>query len=132
MIMAKITPAEKVETLGTRIKIIRESLGLNQKEFAKKLNTYQVKISDMERDVSQPTLEILKKISTMGFDMNWFLSGSPTANISNYIGKNIEIIKILTVLEKLDSKQLKFISNFLDLYTSTLDLEGGNDNEQNI
>lgn len=130
--MAKITPAEKVETLGTRIKIIRESLGLNQKEFAKKLNTYQVKISDMERDVSQPTLEILKKISTMGFDMNWFLSGSPTANISNYIGKNIEIIKILTVLEKLDSKQLKFISNFLDLYTSTLDLEGGNDNEQNI
>lgn len=129
--MAKITPAEKVETIGTRIKIIRESLGLNQKEFAKKLNTYQVKISDMERDVSQPTLEILKKISTLGFDMNWFLSGSPTVNISNYIGKNIEIIKIITVLEKLDSKQLKFISNFLDLYTNTLDL-GGNDNEQNV
>lgn len=118
----KIVPKTKNdnETIGYRIKVIRTSMGLNQKEFAELLDTYQVKISHIESNILQPNLNIIKKLAAMGYDMNWLLNGEPSPQIAEYVSTNIEIMKIATVLEKLDINQLKFISNFIDLYLNSL------------
>lgn len=129
MIMAKkIVPANNNETMGYRLKVIRNSLGMNQEEFAKLFNTHQEKISSIERNLRAPTLAIIQKISSMGYDMNWFLNGvQQDNNLADYVSNNIEIMRIVAALEDLDNKQLKFISNFVDMYIDSL--EGGKNNE---
>lgn len=123
----KIVPVNNNETMGYRLKVIRTSLGLNQEEFAKLFNTHQEKISSIERNLTAPTLAIIQKISSMGYDMNWFLNGVQQENIADYVSNNIEIMKIVASLESLNSKQIKFISNFVDMYVNSL--EGGTNNE---
>lgn len=123
----KIVPVNNNETMGYRLKVIRISLGLNQEEFAKLFNTHQEKISSIERNLTAPTLAIIQKISSMGYDMNWFLNGVQQENIADYVSNNIEIMKIVASLESLNSKQIKFISNFVDMYINSL--EGGKNNE---
>lgn len=59
--------------------------------------------------------------------MNWFLNGVQQENIADYVSNNIEIMKIVASLESLNSKQIKFISNFVDMYINSL--EGGTNNE---
>lgn len=123
----KIVPVNNNETMGYRLKVIRTSLSLNQEEFAKLFNTHQEKISSIERNLTAPTLAIIQKISSMGYDMNWFLNGVQQENIADYVSNNIEIMKIVASLENLNSKQIKFISNFVDMYINSL--EGGTNNE---
>lgn len=123
----KIVPVNNNETMGYRLKVIRTSLSLNQEEFAKLFNTHQEKISSIERNLTAPTLAIIQKISSMGYDMNWFLNGVQQENIADYVSNNIEIMKIVASLESLNSKQIKFISNFVDMYINSL--EGGTNNE---
>lgn len=124
----KIVPANNNETMGYRLKVIRNSLGMNQEEFAKLFNTHQEKISSIERNLRAPTLAIIQKISSMGYDMNWFLNGvQQDNNLADYVSNNIEIMRIVAALEDLDNKQLKFISNFVDMYIDSL--EGGKNNE---
>ena len=102
----KIVPVNNNETMGYRLKVIRTSLGLNQEEFAKLFNTHQEKISSIERNLTAPTLAIIQKISSMGYDMNWFLNGVQQENIADYVSNNIEIMKIVASLESLNSKQI--------------------------
>lgn len=124
----KIVPANNNETMGYRLKVIRNSLGMNQEEFAKLFNTHQEKISSIERNLRAPTLAIIQKISSMGYDMNWFLNGvQQDNNLADYVSNNIEIMRIVAALEDLDNKQLKFISNFVDMYIDSL--KGGKNNE---
>ena len=114
--------------MGYRLRVIRNSLGMNQEEFAKLFNTHQEKISGIERNLTAPTLAIIQKISSMGYDMNWFLNGvQQDTNLADYVSNNIEIMRIVAALEELNSKQIKFISNFVDMYIESL--KGGNNNE---
>ena len=124
----KIIPASNNETMGYRLKVIRNSLGMNQEEFAKLFNTHQGKISSIERNLTAPTLAIIQKISSMGYDMNWFLNGvQQDTNLADYVSNNIEIMRIVAALENMDNKQIKFISNFVEMYIESL--EGGKNNE---
>ncbi len=124
----KIIPASNNETMGYRLKVIRNSLGMNQEEFAKLFNTHQEKISSIERNLTAPTLAIIQKISSMGYDMNWFLNGvQQDTNLADYVSNNIEIMRIVAALENMDNKQIKFISNFVEMYIDSL--EGGKNNE---
>ncbi|HJA51241.1 MAG TPA: helix-turn-helix transcriptional regulator [Candidatus Fusicatenibacter intestinipullorum] len=124
----KIIPASNNETMGYRLKVIRNSLGMNQEEFAKLFNTHQEKISSIERNLTAPTLAIIQKISSMGYDMNWFLNGvQQDTNLADYVSNNIEIMRIVAALENMDNKQIKFISNFVEMYIESL--EGGKNNE---
>jgi len=51
--------------LGTRIKQLRMSLGLNQIEFGKKLNVSKQSVSNWENGNIMPSIDILIKISTI-------------------------------------------------------------------
>ena len=62
--------------LAERLKIFRESLGLTQEEFAKKLNTTQAVISNYERGARIPTADFLNRLTeTFHLNINWLLTG---------------------------------------------------------
>lgn len=52
-----------MQTLGTRLAEIRKSKKLKQTELAEKLNVSQQVISNIERGVTAPDIEQLKKIA---------------------------------------------------------------------
>ena len=59
---------------GTRLKMLRQSLGLSQQEFAEAIGLSQTTYSGYERERSQPPFDILKKIcSIYDVDVNWLL-----------------------------------------------------------
>ena len=49
--------------LGSRIKALRQSLGLNQVEFGKKLNVSKQSVCNWENENIQPSIDILMKIA---------------------------------------------------------------------
>ena len=62
--------------LAERLKFFRESLGLTQEEFAKKLNTTQAVISNYERGARIPTADFLNRLTeTFHLNINWLLTG---------------------------------------------------------
>ena len=63
--------------IADRIKQIRETKGLSQKEFAETLNTALTRISEYERDKVKPTTEILTKLAEIHkININWLLTGT--------------------------------------------------------
>ncbi len=57
-----------MDSIGDRVKEIRNRYGLSQEEFAEKLNTYRVRISRIENGTIQPTfqeiIDICEKYNT--------------------------------------------------------------------
>ncbi|MEM7134424.1 MAG: helix-turn-helix transcriptional regulator [Chloroflexota bacterium] len=74
-----------LNSLGKRVRILRENMGLNQKEFAKVLADHGVEIrnkhvSDIERDQRNPSLDVLKGIAeVLGTTTDYLLLRSQNA-----------------------------------------------------
>lgn len=62
-------------TLSERLKNMRESLGLTQKDMAKHLRIASRTWQNYEEGVHEPSWKVLETLGTMGFDMNWLLTG---------------------------------------------------------
>ena len=59
--------------------MLRQSLGLSQREFAESLSLPQTTYSNYEREKCQPSFDILKKIcSIYDVDINWILDMGKT------------------------------------------------------
>lgn len=64
---------------GKRLKMLRQSLGLSQQEFAESIGLSQTTYSGYERERSQPPFDLLKKIcSIYDVDVNWLLDIAKT------------------------------------------------------
>ena len=72
-----------MNSLGERIKYIRKRLGLNQEEFAQKLNLRNKQsISFYELDKTFPAIDTLVEIAKMGeVTMDWLLVGERDQNV---------------------------------------------------
>lgn len=55
--------------LGTRLKMLRENMGLTQENLGKKLHVSKVSICKYETGISEPSLDILVKIADI-FDVS--------------------------------------------------------------
>lgn len=65
----------KANQIGDRIKAIRESMGLSQREFADQAGLSTRAIQNYELGSSIPGGKILGKIAELGFNVNWVLTG---------------------------------------------------------
>ena len=64
---------------GNRIKELRASLGLNQKEFAARIDVVQASLSGYENDLKQPSLDVLMRISKQfNVSIDWLCSNPST------------------------------------------------------
>jgi len=104
--------------IGNRVKELRKSLGLTQKQFSKKANIPLQTLASLEINIRVPGAEILNKIArTFDVDLNWLImdeeesiiAGSPAAEyateklVSLPILGNIPAGYPITPIEHVDS-----------------------------
>ena len=91
-------------TTGKQIRHLRTQLGMTQEELAGELNVTRQALSNWERDVNEPDLNMLKKICFL-FGVNRVL------NLLKHIKKKISNYK-------LQSKFVTFVTNWVCLSVS--------------
>ena len=72
-------------TTGKQIRHLRTQLGMTQEELAGELNVTRQALSNWERDVNEPDLNMLKKMSRDGFSyvrMNMTFTSKTLVKIS--------------------------------------------------
>ena len=85
-------------TLNTNIKILRTGMGLNQVEFAQKLNITKQCVSNWENDNVQPSIEMLLKLADFFKVSTDFLLGrteSKTIDVSSLSDEQIAHLRLL-------------------------------------
>ena len=81
---------DNIVGFSQRLKSFRESVNLNQQDFADSLNTTQAVISRYEQGIRSPTVDFLfKLLKIYQTDVNWLLTGKE----SNYSKTRMENIK---------------------------------------
>lgn len=67
-----------MDTFGQRLRTARKQKRLTQRQLAELLSCKHNSISNWENDQNRPTLEVVKKISTvLEVDLNWLLGDAP-------------------------------------------------------
>ena len=100
-----------------RLKIYRNSLGLNQAKFAAKIGKAQSYYSNIEQGKLRPSSEILLSIAKLGCDMNWLLSGNiDEAKVETYVSHGFTMLSIINLIEKLDDDVKEFIQEVIAAY----------------
>lgn len=123
-------------TVGLRIKSIRETRGVNQKEFAKLINATVPAVSNWENGRSLPNNERLKKIAEIGnLSINELLYGSIENFRYTLINKLYEESVINGGLEERSPKTFEYIGGekFVnEVYEKVTELNLGYEDTENI
>jgi transcriptional regulator with XRE-family HTH domain len=102
-----------VMIIGERIKVVRKSEGLNQVEFARRINVSQGRLSEIESGTAMPSVETITLIiNNFSCDVKWLLdvSGSHTSkgkfNHSNITAEEYELLSYFRILDSNNQKEL--------------------------
>ena len=100
---------EYIVGFPNRLKSFRESLNLNQQDFADSLNTTQAVISRYEQGTRTPTVDFLFKLLQLyQTDVNWLLTGREGNYSKTRIEKNKnENDKLKAQINELREKNLE-------------------------
>lgn len=104
-------------TVGKRIRLLRETLGLTQKEMGEELGVSGSYISMVERDKEEPSLMLRVLICTVyGVEISWLMDGKPPMfmPIQKRIRGLLEQYGKDEILEGL--KELGLLSDVVDLH----------------
>lgn len=95
---------------GEKIKEIRESLNINQLDFAKKLNISSTTLSSYETNRTVPGVDFLKKICDIfGVSPSWFLDIETKPKPQTYK----DIINAFLILDNIDVVEYNFYNDVL-------------------
>ena len=99
------------ETIGNRMRVVRKSLKLSQREFAKSIGVYPARVSEVETGVIPASAHMIEEVGKLGFDLNWFVMGKRDNDKSTILGNDdIAIIKLIRDIKSLKSTDVKFIA----------------------
>lgn len=110
-------------SIGERIKKVRKSQGLNQKDFATQLGISQTHISGIESNKEKPSLTLIKLISIKFYiDEEWLLNGSeqPLYFMLNNLDGILQKYKIVqsTFDNLMKHDNLEILYNIVNAYSS--------------
>lgn len=101
------------EILGTRLKLLRKRLKVNQIEFSKMIGISSATLSAYETGVKNPSLAVLKNIAeTCNVSIDWLcgLSEKESLSSDDSIKTYSDIIKMLVEMEKYISINCRFFT----------------------
>lgn len=105
------------EILGTRLKLLRKRLKVNQTEFSKMIGISSATLSAYETGVKNPSLAVLKNIAeTCNVSIDWLCGLSEKESLSNSddIKTYSDIIKILIEMGKNIYIDFNIFDSFMD------------------
>ena len=101
------------EILGTRLKLLRKRLKVNQTEFSKMIGISSATLSAYETGVKNPSLAVLKNIAeTCNVSIDWLCGLSDKESFSDNIRTYSDIIKILIEIEKYINVDFNIFNNY--------------------
>lgn len=111
--------AKKTETIGTRFRVVRKAKKMNQCEFAQALGISQAYLSSIETDRRMPKLEIVKRLASFGYPLEWIMEGIHTPEKEQELSRaqrrqDIEYITAAT--DEMDDREVHFVKKWISLY----------------
>ncbi len=92
-----------IDSIGKRLKLLRKTHNLTQKEFATSIKISQGNLSEMEKDKISPSYDTLILI-TKKYEVSadWILTGETTLH-KNELSENLDLKEMYDVLHKIMS-----------------------------
>lgn len=101
----------ELDTIGKRLKYARTKLGFSQTELAQMVDLSMRGYQANERDISNPSIAVLRKFSDLGVSPLWLLNGSGKMELDR---KSKEIYKNSELTEESTANVVKSFSLIFD------------------
>lgn len=109
--------------LGDNITKIRTQKGYSQRELAEMLEMHATHLSRYERNVTAPSIEVLKKISeALGVTTDMLIYGSDDDKVKDKINDN-DLLNMFNKVQNLDKQELSCIKSLLEAYIFKRELQ---------
>jgi transcriptional regulator with XRE-family HTH domain len=103
-------------SFGDNLKRIRNLRNISQGELAQKVDMHATHISRYERNVTAPSIEILKKLAeALEVTVDELIYGSHDNKLENSIRDN-ELIRLFKKVQILNEKQQETVKDFLNAF----------------
>lgn len=110
---------EDKKQLAERIRAARTYLEMSQTEFAQALGVSQSYLSNLEKGLSQPSVEVVRILHKMtGWRYEWLIEGDGESD-ANDAPEEFQRRAIRSLVGIMDYKELNFIRRFIELYHNT-------------
>lgn len=110
-------------SFGEHLKQLRSEKNISQSELAELIGMHATHISRYERDLTQPTLEVIKKTANaLGVSTDALIYGSSDQQAKNKI-KDAELLTMFNKVQTLDPKDINVIKSLLNAYILKTDLQ---------
>ncbi|MBQ3366535.1 MAG: helix-turn-helix transcriptional regulator [Acidaminococcaceae bacterium] len=110
---------EDKKRLAERIRAARTYLEMSQTEFAQALGVSQSYLSNLEKGLSQPSVEVVRTLHKMtGWRYEWLIEGDGESD-ANDAPEEFQRRAIRSLVGIMDYKELNFIRRFIELYHNT-------------
>lgn len=110
-------------SFGDNLKRIRSEKNISQSELAEMIAMHSTHISRYERDLTQPTLEVIKKIAeALNVSADTLVYGPQEEQAKNKIKDN-ELLNMFARIQSLDKADVGCIKNMLNAYILKTDLQ---------
>lgn len=103
------------EESGRRLKILRTTLQMTQREFASFLGFPQSTISSCERGTRRIPIGMLTILSEKGYDANWLALGRDVDQSPYHLQRGADILAIEDQLNRLSDDAVHLTRNWVDL-----------------
>lgn len=108
---------------GDNLKKIRTEKNISQGELAQILDMHATHLSRYERNVTAPSIEILKKIADkLEVSTDMLIYGSNEEKVKNSIKDN-ELLGMFNKVQNLDKSELSCVKSLLKAYIFQKDLQ---------
>lgn len=110
-------------TFGDNLKQARNNKGFSQGELAKLIEMHSTHISRYERNLANPTIEVVKKIAeNLDVSVDYLIYGEGKEKARNQI-EDSELLSIFTKVQKLDKEDTSVIKSLINAYLLKANLQ---------
>lgn len=109
--------------LGDNITKIRTQKGYSQRELAEMLDMHATHLSRYERNVTAPSIEVVKKISeVLGVTTDMLIYGSDDDKVKDKINDN-DLLNMFNKVQKFDKQELSCVKSLLEAFIFKRELQ---------
>ena len=101
---------------GDNLKKIRTDKNISQQELADIINVHYTHVSRYERNLAQPSIEVVKKIAAaLDISIDTLIYGQQDEKAKNNL-KDADLLNLFTKVQQLDKQDLNTVKSLLKAY----------------
>ena len=110
-------------SFGENLKQARSDKNLSQGQLAEKIAMHSTHISRYERNLANPTIEVVKKVAeALDVSVDFLIYGNKEEKARNQIGDS-ELLSMFSKVQKLKKEDIGIVKSLIDAYLIKTDLQ---------